>query len=79
MEVQRPFTWRHFQAEIIFLCVRWYWRYALRSRDLEEMMAERGLLIDHTTIYRSHPALRPRTGETLSPSPQDDQRFLACG
>ena len=49
---QHPFTWRHFQAEIILLCVRWYLRYALSSRDLEEMMIERGLSVDHTTIYR---------------------------
>src|ERR671939_182677 len=47
-----PFTWRHFEAEIILLCVRWDLRYALSSRDLEEMMLERGLQVDHTTIYR---------------------------
>lgn len=47
-----PFKWRHFEAEIILLCVRWYLRYALSYRDLEEMMAERGLHVDHTTIYR---------------------------
>ena len=47
-----PFKWRHFEAEIILLCVRWYLRYALSYRDLEEMMLERGLRVDHTTIYR---------------------------
>jgi IS6 family transposase len=52
MTEQNPFKWRHFQAEIILLCVRWYLRYALSYRDLEEMMLERGLLIDHTTIFR---------------------------
>jgi transposase, IS6 family len=41
-----------FQAEIILLCARWYLRYALSYRDLEEMMFERGLHIDHTTIFR---------------------------
>jgi len=46
------FKWRHFQADFILLCVRWYLRYALSSRDLEEMMLERGLHVDHTTIYR---------------------------
>jgi transposase-like protein len=49
---QKPFKWRHFQPEIILLCVRWYLRYSLSYRDLEEMMLERGLLVDHTTIYR---------------------------
>ena len=47
-----PFKWRHFQADIILLCVRWYLRYALSYRDLEEMMRERGLHVDHTTIFR---------------------------
>jgi transposase-like protein len=32
--------------------VRWYLRYSLSYRDLEEMMLERGLQVDHTTIYR---------------------------
>ncbi len=46
------FKWRHFQSEIIVLCVRWYLRYSLSYRDLEEIMAERGLAVDHTTIFR---------------------------
>ncbi len=52
MTEQQPFKWRHFQSDIILLCVRWYLRYTLSYRDLEEMMAERGLSVDHTTIYR---------------------------
>jgi transposase, IS6 family len=52
MTEQHPFKWRHFEAEIILLCVRWYLRYSLSYRDLEEMMQERGLQVDHTTIYR---------------------------
>lgn len=52
MTEQSLFKWRHFESEIILLCVRWYLRYALSYRDLEEMMLERGLSVDHTTIYR---------------------------
>jgi transposase-like protein len=37
---------------VIILCVRWYLRYPLSYRDLEEMMAERGLSVDHSTIAR---------------------------
>ena len=37
---------------MIILCVRWYLRYPLSYRDLEEMMAERGLWVDHSTIAR---------------------------
>ncbi len=52
MNQATPFKWRHYEDEIILLCVRWYLRYALSYRDLEEMMRERGLSVDHTTIYR---------------------------
>jgi transposase-like protein len=46
------FEGRHFDQEVNVLCVRWYLRFKLSFRDLAEMMAERGLLIAHTTIMR---------------------------
>lgn len=46
------FGGRWFEDEIIILCLRWYFRCELSYRDLVEMMAERGLLIAHTTILR---------------------------
>ena len=46
------FKWKHYQAEIILVCVRWYLKYPLSYRNLEEMMQERGLNISHTTIMR---------------------------
>ena len=46
------FKGRHFEREIIVLCVRWYRRFKLSLRDLVEMMAERGLALAHTTIMR---------------------------
>ena len=46
------FRGRHFEDRIIVLCVRWYLRYSLSYRDLEEMMAERNLDVDHSTIAR---------------------------
>lgn len=46
------FRGRHFQDEVIVTCVRWYVRYSLSYRDLEEMMAERGLSVDHSTVAR---------------------------
>ncbi len=51
---QRPklFKYRHFEPTIILLCLRWYLRYSLSYRDLEEITVERGLSVDHTTIYR---------------------------
>src|SRR5215204_5005986 len=52
LDQENPFKWRHYAPEIILLCVRWYLRYSLSYRDLEEMMAERGLRVDHSTICR---------------------------
>src|SRR3546814_21148289 len=46
------FKWRHFQGDVILWAVRWYCRYPISYRDLEEMLAERGLSVDHTTLYR---------------------------
>jgi putative transposase len=43
---------RHFDREIVVLCVRWYLRYKLSYRDLVEMMSERGIDLAHTTILR---------------------------
>jgi transposase-like protein len=44
--------WRHFPADIILCAVRWYLRYALRDRDVEELLRERGVWVDHTTVFR---------------------------
>jgi transposase-like protein len=52
MNPQNPFKGRHFEGDIILLCIRWYLRYALSYRDLEEMMLERGLKVAHSTICR---------------------------
>src|SRR5271165_1984685 len=46
------FKGRHFDHEIIVLCVRWYLTFKLSSRDLVQMMAERGIVLAHTTILR---------------------------
>jgi IS6 family transposase len=41
-----------FPPEIIVLAVRWYLRYGLSYRDLEELLAERGVEVDHVTVFR---------------------------
>jgi transposase, IS6 family len=61
------FKWRHYESEIILLCVRWYLRYSLSYRDLEEMMNERGLSVDHTTIYRWVQAYAPELERRIRP------------
>ena len=46
------FKGRHFDRSVILLCIRWYLAYNLSLRNLEEMMAERGISVDHATIHR---------------------------
>jgi transposase-like protein len=48
----RVFTRLHYPIEVILVCVRWYVAYPLSLRHLEEMMAERGVMVDHSTIPR---------------------------
>ena len=50
------FRGRHFDREVIILCVRWYLRFKLSFRDLVEMMAERGLSMAHTARTNETPA-----------------------
>jgi IS6 family transposase len=47
-----PFKGRHYAPDVILLCVRWYCRYQLSYRDVEEMMRERGLEVDQSTVFR---------------------------
>jgi transposase, IS6 family len=47
-----PFKGRHFQRDIILWAVRWYCKYGISYRELQEMLAERGVNVEHSTIYR---------------------------
>jgi len=46
------FKWRQTEPELILCAVRWYLRYSLSLRDVEELLDERGLGVDHTTVWR---------------------------
>src|ERR1700751_1889801 len=46
------FKWRQFEPEVILLAVGWYLRFSLSYRDVEELLADRGLHADHVTIWR---------------------------
>jgi putative transposase len=62
----------HYPLDVILTCVRWYVAYPLSLRHLEEMMAERGISVDHSTVLRW--AIKvASSGESLSP-PQEDRR-----
>src|SRR5262245_27250933 len=62
------FTWRHFQADIILCAVRWYLRYALSYRDVEELLRERGVRVDHTTVFRWVQRYAPELDKRCRPS-----------
>jgi len=42
----------HYPLELMLVCVRWYSAYPLSFRQIEEMMAERGVFVDHATLHR---------------------------
>ena len=50
--IRNTFKRLHYPVDIIALCVRWYLAYALSLRNLEEMMAERGIIVAHSTLHR---------------------------
>jgi IS6 family transposase len=61
-----PLFWkRKFEPQVIVTCVRWYLRFCLSLRDLEELMAERGLAVDHTSIWRWVQAYGPELNRRL--------------
>jgi transposase-like protein len=47
-----PFKWRHFEADIILCAVQGYLRYALSYRDVEELLRQRSVSVDHSTVFR---------------------------
>ena len=50
--IRNAFQRLHYPVDIIAQCVRWYLAYALSLRNLEEMMSERGIVVDHSTLHR---------------------------
>ena len=52
MAERRIFKWRHFAPEIILCAVRWYLRYSLSYREVQELLEERDVRVDHTTVWR---------------------------
>ncbi|MFV8908421.1 IS6 family transposase [Serratia fonticola] len=50
--IRKAFSRLHYPIDVIAQCVRWYLAYSLSLRNLEEMMAERGIVVDHSTLHR---------------------------
>jgi IS6 family transposase len=74
MRKSRPplFKWRHFEPAVITCAVGWYLRFSLSYRNVEELLTERGLAADHTTIWRwvqrYAPELNKRCRRELKPT-----------
>jgi len=77
LSIDDLFKGRHFDREIIILCVRWYLRFKLSFRDLVEMMAERGISLAHTTIMRWIQRYIPEFRKALEPLRMPGWRLLA--
>ena len=61
------FKWRQFEPEMILLAVGWYLRFSLSYRDVEELLAERGLLVDYVTVWRWVQRYAPQIQRRLRP------------
>ena len=65
------FKWRQFEPEVILLAAGWYLRFSLSYRDVEELLAERGLHADHVNVFRAI--------ATAAANYQDMQLVLSIG
>jgi IS6 family transposase len=83
------FSGRHYPKDVILWAVRWYCRYGVSYRELEEMLTERGVSVDHTTIYRWVQRYGPeldtqtrwyrRVGDWRAQSWRVDETYLRVG
>jgi transposase, IS6 family len=64
---KNPFKGRQFTAEIILWAVRWYLQFPISYRDLERMLADRGVHVDHTTLFRWIQAYAPELDKRIRP------------
>jgi transposase-like protein len=57
-----------FPREVIAVAARWYLRYSLSYRDVEELLAERGVKVDHVTVYRWVQTFTPELIDAARPA-----------
>src|SRR6476660_7116628 len=66
--VSSPPAGYRFPREVIAVAVRWYLRYGLSYRDVEELLAERGVEVDHVSVYRWVQTFTPEFIDAAPPS-----------
>lgn len=69
--IRKAFRRLHYPVDVIAQCVRWYLAYSLSLRNLEEMMAERGIEVDHSTLHRWVLRLVPLITKVATSVPSD--------
>jgi len=74
----KEFKGRQFTAEVILWAVRWYLMFPISYRDLELMLLDRGVEVDHTTLFRWIQSLCARAGEA-DPIPFACVQWLVAG
>lgn len=81
-----PFKWRHYAPDVILLCVRWYCRYQLSYRDVEESNRGRGLVVDLSTVFRWVQKYAPEINKRIPPhlkmdgaSYRPDETYIKVG
>jgi transposase, IS6 family len=82
MTTARAFRGFRFPAEVILWAVRWYLQFPISYRDLEAMLADRGVAVDHTTMYRWVQRFAPKLEKRMRRRPRRqtlrDNRRLLC-
>jgi len=64
---KNPFKGRQFISEVILWAVRWYLQFPISYRDLERTLADRGVTVDHTTLYRWIQTYAPELDRRMRP------------
>lgn len=67
MTRRNPFKRHRFPHEVFLLAVRWYCRYPLSCRDVQDMLAERGITVDASTVHRWVRKFGPESGNGRRP------------
>jgi transposase, IS6 family len=70
--VRSAFAGFRFPPDIIVVAVRWHLRFGLSYRDVEELLAERGVEVDHVSVYRWVQRFTPLLVDAAPPTPQPD-------
>ncbi len=76
--LRSSFAGFRFPPDVIMIAVRWYLRYGLSYRDVEELLAERGITVDHVSIYRWVQRFHPTDDRRRPTLPARPRRSLVC-